>query len=63
MQLSLKQNFFSQFFALILNSCFNFKYFEKEDHPQTFCIFEIMDSENVIIWMSQKSRFRGPFNK
>ena len=41
MQLSQKLKFFSQFFAAFLKSRLNFEYFEKKDHPHSFCISEI----------------------
>ena len=48
MQLSQKQNTFSQFSAAFLKSSWNFEGFEKKDDPHSFCIFEITDSENVV---------------
>ena len=48
MQLSEKQKTFSEFLAAILKSCLNFEYFEKKDDPQSFCISDITDSENVV---------------
>ena len=48
MQLSQKQITFSQFCATFLKSTFNFEYFEKKDDPDSFSIFEIMDSGNVV---------------
>ena len=41
MQLSQKKHFFSQFFPAFLKSRLNFEYFEKKDHPHSFCISEI----------------------
>ena len=41
----------------------NSKYFEEKDDPHRFYISEITDSEDVVIWISKNSRFRGPFNK
>ena len=63
MQLSQKQKTFSEFLAAFLKSWLNFEYFEKKDDPHRFCISEITDSENVIRWISKKSRFRGPFDQ
>ena len=63
MQLSQKKNFFSQFFALFLQSRLNFELFQWKDDPHRFCIFEVTDSENVVGEMSKKSRFRGSFDK
>ena len=48
MQLSQKQITFSQFCATFLKSTFNFEYFEKKDDPDSFRIFEITDSGNVV---------------
>ena len=48
MELSKKQITSSQFFASFLKSKLNFEYFEKKDDPQSFCISEITDSENVV---------------
>ena len=59
MQLSKKQNTFSQFFAAFPKSRINFEHFEKKVDPHTFCIFEITDSENVAWEMSENSGFRG----
>ena len=63
MQLSQKQKTFPQFFTAVLKSRLNFKYFETKDEPHRFFISKITDSENVIIQMSQESRFRGPLKK
>ena len=41
----------------------NFKNFEKKDDPHRFCIYQIMESENVVRYMSEKSFFRGPFEE
>ena len=49
MQLSQKQKTFSEFLAAFLKSCLNFKYSEEKDDPHRFCIYEITDSENVVI--------------
>ena len=48
MELSKKQITSSQFFASFLKSKLNFENFEKKDDPQSFCISEISDSENVV---------------
>ena len=48
MQLSQKHETFSQFFAKFLKYIKPFKYFEKKDDPQRFCISEITDSWNVV---------------
>ena len=48
MQLSQKQKKFSQFFAAFLKFRLSFEHFEKKDDPYSFCLSEIMDSENVV---------------
>ena len=48
MQLSQKQQTFSQFLAGFWKYTINFKFFGKKDYPQRFCISEITDSENVV---------------
>ena len=63
MQLSQKQKNFCQFFGAFLKSRLNFEHFTKKDDRHSFCISEITHSENVVRYMSKKSRFRGPFNK
>ena len=45
MQLSQKQNFFSEFFANLLKASLNFEHFQKKDDPHSWCISEITDSE------------------
>ena len=46
-----------------MKSTLNFEHFEKKDGPHRFCITEIMDSKKVVRYMSEKSRFRRPFDK
>ena len=48
MQLSEKQKTYSQFFTAFLKYRLNFKHFGKEDDTQSFCIFQVTDSENVV---------------
>ena len=48
-QYSQQQNTFSQFFAEFLKSRRTFEYFEKNHDAHTLCIFEITDSENVVL--------------
>ena len=48
MQLSKKQNKFSQFLPAFLKSRLNFKHFEQKYDPHTLFIFEVRDSENVV---------------
>ena len=51
MELSEKQKRFSQYFAAILKSIWNFEHFEKKIDPHPFCISEITDSEKVVRWI------------
>ena len=46
-----------------LKSGLNFEYFEKKYHPHRFCISETTDSENAVIEMSEKFRWRRHFKK
>ena len=39
---------FSEFFSAFLKFTLNFEFFEKKDHPQSFSIWGITDSENVV---------------
>ena len=48
MQLSQKQETFSEFLAAFSKSRLNFKYFEVKDDARRFCISEIKDIENVV---------------
>ena len=48
MQFSKKQKNFSLFISAFLKLRLNFKHFEKKDDPQSFCISDITDSENVV---------------
>ena len=63
MQLSRKQNTFSEFFTAFLKSKWNFEHFDKKDDADRFCIFEITHSENVVRKISKKLSLREPFNK
>ena len=47
-QLCEKEKTFSEFFSSFLKSRLTFKYFEKKDDVDRFCISEITDSENVV---------------
>ena len=47
MQLSDKQNNFSQFFVPFLESTSNFKHFEKKDDSRSYFIWEIRHCERV----------------
>ena len=63
MQLSEKHKSFCQFFAAILKSIWNFEPFDKNHDHHSFCISEIMNSEDVVRLMPKRSHFRGPFDK
>ena len=63
MELSEKEKTFSQFFAVFLKSRLNSKHFETKIDPHSFCISEFTDSENVVRYISKKSRFYRPFDK
>ena len=63
MELSEKEKTFSQFFAVFLKSRLNSNYFETKIDPHSFCISEFTDSENVVRYISKKSRFYRPFDK
>ena len=52
MQFSKKQKNFSLFISAFLKLRLNFKHFQKKDDPQSFCISDITDSENVVRSMS-----------
>ena len=45
MDLSQKQNVFSLFLSVILESALNFEHFVKKDDPHSLCISEITDPE------------------
>ena len=63
MQLSLKPNTFSQFFAAFLKFRLNFEYFETKYIAHRFCISGITDSENVVREKTKKPRLRERFDK
>ena len=48
MQLSQKQNLFSQFLSKNLKSKLNFENFETNDDPHGWCVCEITDSEKCV---------------
>ena len=48
MQLYQKQNTFSQFLATFWKSELSLEYFRRKHDPQSFCISEITDCENVV---------------
>ena len=45
MDLSQKQNIFSEFFSWFFKSALNFDHFQKKDDPHSLCISEITDHE------------------
>ena len=62
-QLSQQYKTFTQFLSSFSKSPLNFEYFEKKDDPQSFCIFAITDSENVVRQMCKRCHFTRPFDK
>ena len=48
MQITQKQDKFSEFFSAFLKSTWKFEFFEQKYDPHRFCIFEITNSENVV---------------
>ena len=48
MQLSQKQNTFSQLPPAFLKSNINYEYLEKKYEKHRFCVSKITDSENVV---------------
>ena len=63
MQVSQKQNPFSQFLAQFLNFRWKFEYFSKKHEHIGFSILEVTDTKNFAREISKKFNFRGPFNK
>ena len=63
MQLSQKQKISSDFFAAFLKARLNFEHFKKKDVPNSFCLSDVMYSENVVRYISKKSRLRESFDK
>ena len=49
MQLSQKEEIFSQFFFTFLKSTLNFEHFPKKEQPHSRFISEIRDAENVVL--------------
>ena len=61
-QLSQKQKFFSDFFLVFSKSTFNFEYFQKKKMTVIADFFpKLRTPENVVRYMSKKSRLKGPF--
>ena len=63
MELRQKHKTFSQFFTAFLKCSWNFEHFDKKDDAYRFCNFEITDTENIVRYMSKKTRLRKPFDK
>ena len=60
MQVSPKQETFSEFFSAFLKSKLNFEDFQKKkDEPHSWCISEIMDSEKPGKINVEKVSFQG----
>ena len=62
-QLSQKQTAFSQFFLAFSKYTLNFEDFEKRDDPLADLFPKSRTPENVVRYMSKKSRFKGPFDR
>ena len=48
MELSLQRKLFSEFFSAFPKVKFNFEHFQKKNNRHSQCLFEFMDSENVV---------------
>ena len=63
-QLSQKQKAFSEFFLEFWISTLNFEYFQKKNTTVIADFFpKLRTPENVVRYMSKKSRFAGPFDR
>ena len=63
MQLSQKQKDFSQFLASFSKSRLNFQHFQNKMTVISDVFPTLRTPKNMIRWMSEKSRFRRPFDK
>ena len=64
MQLSQKQRAFCHVFFAYLKSTLIFKNFQKKKDVLIADVFPILETpKNVVRYMSEKSRFRGPFER
>ena len=62
-QMQLSEKTFPEFFLRILKSSLNFEDFQKKDDPHSWCLFQSTDSVKQVRSMSNKSCFRGSFQK
>ena len=62
-QLSQKQKVSSQFFLAFSKSKLNFEHFKKKMTVIADFFRKIPNPENVVRYMSKKSRFAGPFDR
>ena len=63
-KLSQKQKAFSEFFLEFSKSTLNFEYFQKKQTTLIADLFpKLRTPENVVRYMSKKSRFKGPFDR
>ena len=62
-QLSKKQKAFSEFFIDFSKSTLNFDHFQKKDTLIADLFVKLRTPENVVRYMSKKSRFKGPFGR
>ena len=63
MNLSHKQNFFSQSFCAFLKSALNLEHFRNKMTLIADVFPKFRTPKGVVRWMSKKSRFRGPFDR
>ena len=63
MQLSRKQNTFSEFFSAFLEPRFNFENSQKKMKLIANLFLNLRTPKNVVRYISKKSGFRGPFDK
>ena len=59
MHLSQKQNIFSEFFSVILESALNFQYFEKKMTLIAYVFPKLPTTKDMLRYMSKRSRLRG----
>ena len=63
MQLSKKQEILAEFFSSVLKSRSNFEHFEQKVTIIGYIIPKVQTAKDVVRLVSQKARFRRPFDK
>ena len=63
MQVSQKHKAFSEFFLAFSKSTLNFDHFQKKHTLIADLFVKLRTPENVVRYMSKKSRFKGPFGR